>query len=121
MQITTCLHVAVNVTDLEKAEYFYSNVLGLQTAERILRFPGIWYQVGAFQVHLIAAPAVPANRVNTKKWGRNPHIAFSVSNLEEAKVKLLDYGAAIQISASGRAALFTEDPDGNLIELSEAQ
>jgi glyoxylase I family protein len=120
MQITTCLHVAINITDLEKAEYFYSKVLGLQKVERILRFPGLWYQVGPFQVHLITAPAVSANRVNAEKWGRNPHIAFSVSNLEAAKVKLLNYGAVIQMSASGRAALFTEDPDGNLIELSEA-
>ncbi|WP_088240098.1 VOC family protein [Calothrix rhizosoleniae] len=119
MQITQCLHTAILVTDLERAEQFYGKVLGLPKVERPMKFPGTWYQVGEYQVHLIVAPSVPGEEKH-EKWGRNPHIAFSVDNLEVAKQQLLNHNYPIQPSASGRAALFTQDPDGNIIELSQA-
>ena len=119
MQITQCLHVAVLVSDLEQAEHFYGNVLGLSKVERVLKFPGAWYQVGEFQIHLIVDPNAARELQNAEKWGRNPHIAFSVVNLDEAKERLQAHGHDLQVSASGRAALFTQDPDGNIIELSQ--
>jgi glyoxylase I family protein len=124
MKIEQCLHTAVLVSDLEQADRFYSEVLGLAKVERSLKFSGTWYQVGAYQIHLIAAPSISsptqnADIQNSAKWGRNPHIAFAVANLDAAKQKLLDRNCPIQMSASGRAALFTQDPDGNIIELSQ--
>lgn len=119
MQITQCLHAAILVSDLERAEHFYSNVLGLSKVERILKYPGVWYQVGAFQIHLIVDSTIPSELQNPEKWGRNRHLAFSVTNLDAAKEQLLAHGCAIQMSASGRAALFIQDPDGNVIELSQ--
>lgn len=127
MQITQCLHAAVLVSDLEQAEHFYSNVLGLSKVERTreahatqtLKYPGVWYQVGEFQIHLIVAPLASAELQNPEKWGRNPHVAFSVADLDAAKNQLIHHGCPIQMSASGRAALFTQDPDGNIIELSQ--
>ncbi len=119
MQITQCLHAAVLVSDLEKAEHFYGNVLGLPKVERSLRFPGAWYQIGEFQIHLIVEPNATRELQNAEKWGRNPHIAFGVANLDEAKDRLQSHGHSMQVSASGRAALFTQDPDGNMIEISQ--
>ncbi|MCA1992360.1 MAG: VOC family protein [Coleofasciculus sp. S288] len=119
MQITQCLHAAVLVSDLEKAEHFYGNILGLSKVERSLKYPGAWYQVGDFQVHLIIDPNAARALQNPEKWGRNPHIAFGVANLDEAKERLQAHGYESQLSASGRAALFTQDPDGNIIELSQ--
>jgi glyoxylase I family protein len=119
MQITQCFHAAVLVSDLERAEHFYGTVLGLPKVERVLRFPGAWYEINGFQIHLMATDAEPAALQNPEKWGRNRHIAFSVINLENAKAHLLTHSCPIQTSASGRAALFTQDPDGNVIELSE--
>jgi catechol 2,3-dioxygenase-like lactoylglutathione lyase family enzyme len=119
MQITQCLHTAILVTDLEKAEYFYGEVLGLSKVERPMKFPGAWYQVGEYQVHLIVASSPPGEEKDDK-WGRNPHIAFSVADLETAKLLLLSQNYPIQASASGRAAIFTQDPDGNIIELSQS-
>jgi catechol 2,3-dioxygenase-like lactoylglutathione lyase family enzyme len=119
MQITQCLHTAVLVSDLERAEDFYGNVLGLSKVERALKYPGAWYQLGNYQIHLIVAPAVPSAPQNPEKWGRNPHIAFAVADLDAAKNRLVAHNHPIQISASGRAALFTQDPDGNIIELSQ--
>ena len=118
MQVVEYLHTALLVTDLARAEQFYSVVLGLSKVDRVLKFPGIWYQIGPIQIHLIQADRV-INELVDHKWGRNPHLALSVTNLEAAKERLLAHHCPIQVSASGRAALFTKDPDGNLIELSE--
>ncbi len=120
MQITHSLHAAVLVSDLETAEHFYGKVLELPKVERSLNFPGTWYQVGAFQIHLIVTPNLNKELQNSEKWGRNPHIAFAVADLELAKQQLHNHNCPIQTSASGRAALFTQDPDGNIIELSQA-
>ena len=72
-----------------------------------------------FQLHLIVDPNLTTKLQNQEKWGRNPHIAFAVKNLEEAKRRLQANGHSIQMSQSGRAALFTQDPDGNIIEITQ--
>jgi catechol 2,3-dioxygenase-like lactoylglutathione lyase family enzyme len=119
MKITHCLHAALLVSDLERSEHFYGSVLGLEKVDRALRFPGAWYEVAGFQIHLMVANPKPGELDNPEKWGRNRHIAFSVASLEAAKERLLAHNCPIQTSASGRAALFTQDPDGNVIELGE--
>lgn len=119
MKITRCLHAALLVSDLKRSQHFYESVLGLEKIDRALRFPGAWYEVAGFQIHLMAANAKPSELDNPEKWGRNRHLAFSVASLEAAKERLLAHNCLIQTSASGRAALFTQDPDGNVIELGE--
>jgi len=120
MHLVRCLHTAILVSDLEQAEHFYGTVLGLEKVDRVLKFPGVWYEVAGHQLHLITHPKPETDLQVPEKWGRNPHIAFSVSNLEAAKAQLSTHNCPMQMSTSGRAALFTRDPDGNVIELSEA-
>lgn len=119
MKITNFLHTAILVSNLEKAEYFYSQVLGLTKIDRSLKYPGVWYQVGDYQIHLIVDSQRKDTISNSEKWGRNPHLALGVTDLEEAKKKLAINGYNFQISASGREALFTQDPDGNVIEITQ--
>lgn len=119
MQITQYLHTAVLVSNLEKAENFYGNILGLSKIERSLKYPGVWYQVGQYQLHLIVASKTATELQNPEKWGRNPHLALGVANFKEASESLQAHGYSVQLSASGRAALFTQDPDGNVIEISQ--
>ncbi|MDE5120315.1 MAG: VOC family protein [Trichodesmium sp. St19_bin1] len=119
MEITQGIHAALLVSDLEKAEHFYGQVLGLSKADRSRNFPGTWYQVGNFQIHLIVSSEIIPDVVNLEKLGRNRHLAFSISDLDVAKAQLLANNCPIQRSASGRAALFTQDPDGNIIELNQ--
>ena len=119
MQINQALHSALLVSNLKKSQHFYSNVLGLQKIDRELKFPGIWYQIGNFQIHLILAATIIPDAVDYEKLGRNRHLAFAVANLEGAKEQLIAHNCPVQMSASGRSALFTQDPDGNIIELSE--
>ena len=115
--ITQFLHAAIPVSNLEKSAYFYGTVLGLPTGERNLKFSGLWYEVGDMQIHLIEVPSVISDLQNEAKWGRNRHLAFSVSDIEWAKEQLMGHGYEFQMSASGRAALFVKDPDGHVIEL----
>lgn len=119
MNITRYLHTAILVSNLERAEHFYGTVLGLSKVDRTLKYPGAWYQLGDIQVHLIVDEAFAHALQNPEKWGRNPHLALGVADLEAAKAYLTDQGYPVQLSASGRSALFTQDPDGNVIELTE--
>ena len=110
------LHVAIQVSDLDKAETFYTGVLGLEKGERNLSFSGTWYQVGTFQLHLIVSDWA-TNPAREDKWGRHPHISFAIHNLEDVKQTLTEQAVPFQMSSSGRAALFVKDPDGNVVEL----
>ena len=83
----------------------------------MLNFPGTWYLIGNLQIHLIVDTTIQSQLHNSEKLGRNRHIAFSVTNLDEAKSQLIAHGCEVQMSASGRAALFTRYLDGNVIEL----
>ena len=121
IQIKQSLHVAVLVSDLAKAEYFYGSVLRLPKVERSLRFPGSWYQIGSFQIHLIVTEGLNQSLQNPEKWGRNPHMAFAVADIAATKEQLMSQGFPVQMSRSGRPALFTQDPDGNVIELNQAE
>ena len=118
-RILGSLHVALLVSDLEKAEAFYGQLLGLERAPRSLNFPGLWYQIGNFQLHLIHQTEWQAPCPRPDKWGRNAHIAFQVTDLAAIKTQLINHGYSIQMSSSGRAALFAQDNDGNIVELSQ--
>jgi catechol 2,3-dioxygenase-like lactoylglutathione lyase family enzyme len=112
------LHVAINVSDLPRAEAFYGGVLGLEKVDRVLKFPGTWYQVGNFQLHLIVADDWQTSP-HHPKWGRNAHVAFAIADVDRAKAALIEANCPIQTSSSGRPAVFTQDPDGNIIELTQ--
>ncbi|MFM7353387.1 MAG: glyoxalase, partial [Microcystis aeruginosa] len=54
-----------------------------------------------------------------EKWGRNPHLAFAIDDVAAMGSYLESQGYTIQMSASGRKALFVSDPDGNILEMSQ--
>lgn len=114
------LHVALQVSDLDKAEAFYTDIIGLQKVERNLTFPGTWYQIGDFQLHLIVSEWAK-NPSREDKWGRHPHVTFAIHQLEQVKQFLTEQAVPFQMSSSGRAALFVKDPDGNVVELLEVE
>ncbi|MEB3310586.1 MAG: VOC family protein [Snowella sp.] len=119
MEIINYLHTAILISDVAQSEKFYSEVLGLTKVERNLKYPGIWYQVGNYQIHLMEHPDFKQPLSNPEKVGRNPHIAFAVKDLNQAIERLKAFDYPLEISTS-RPALFTRDPDGNVIEINQA-
>jgi glyoxylase I family protein len=111
IEVTSCLHVAIMVSNLARSIKFYSNILGLNKVDRDLNYPGVWYQIGNLQIHLIEDLNYQSNMaIDLFKSTRNPHIA---------KHQLLAANHIVKMSNSGRSALFTQDPDGNMIELTQ--
>ena len=101
------------------SEHFYGTILGLSKVERNLKFAGAWYQLGSFQLHLIVAEKNHEGPASEEKWGLRGHLAFAIANLETAKQKLTAANVPMQTSSSGRSAIFIQDPDGHVIELSQ--
>jgi glyoxylase I family protein len=118
IEVTSCLHAAIMVSDLDRSIEFYSNILGLKKVDRDLNYPGVWYQIGDFQIHLIEDTNYRSNtNIDLTRSTRNPHIALGIRDIAVAKEQLLAANYVVKMSNSGRTALFTQDPDGNTIEL----
>jgi glyoxylase I family protein len=117
IEIVSCLHAAIMVANLDRSIKFYSGTLGLKQVDRTLNYPGVWYQIGDFQLHLIEDLNRNNSEIDLIKSTRNPHIALEVRDLDATKQQLLAANCVVKMSNSGRSALFTQDPDGNAIEL----
>ena len=118
-EISGFLHASLLVSDLARARTFYENVLGLipSSARPEMSFDGVWYEIGAQQIHLLALPNPDAVEGRPAHGGRDRHIALAVNDLAELKQVLDQAGVVYTLSSSGRPALFCRDPDGNAIEL----
>ena len=118
--IKQLLHAGLIVSDLEKSRAFYEGVLGLtpNPARPDFGFPGVWYDIGRNQVHLMVVPNPYTDVIHPEHGGRDIHVAFSVDDVEAVRSGLDKAGVAYSMSKSGRAALFCRDPDGNALEFS---
>ncbi|HEV7759604.1 MAG TPA: VOC family protein [Acidimicrobiales bacterium] len=108
-------HVSINVTDVEAALRFYTEVLGLEIRpdRPDFGFGGAWLDAGGQQVHLIEAKP-PA--------GLGQHFALLVGDLDATVAELRGQGLDVsdpQPVATSRQA-FVNDPSGNLVELHQA-
>ncbi len=120
MQVTQLMHASLLVQDVGVARAFYEGVLGLSpsTQRPDLGYAGMWYELGAQQIHLIALANAP-QPTNAEHGGRDRHIALGVDDIAALKSKLDTFGLAYTMSRSGRWALFCRDPDGNALEFIE--
>jgi glyoxylase I family protein len=108
-------HVAVSVSDVERAKRFYGEVLGLKQLPRpSFPFAGAWYALGDNQIHLISSEK---RREGIDPIG--PHLAIEVEDFDAAKATLKTLGIEF-FEAKGMLAghqLWVLDPDGNTVEL----
>lgn len=116
-------HVALSVTDNERATRFYVDVLGCQQLPRPdFGIPGAWLSAGAAMIHLIEVPETPE---------RDPfaHFALSVPPGQmDAMVEAVRNGGG-QVVGEPKASdqlgrtvtqAFCADTEGNRFELTDA-
>jgi glyoxylase I family protein len=111
-------HFSLAVADIETARVFYSDLLGLPELERPdFGLPGIWYQAGAVQLHLIQTP--PGVDVGSQAGALTPlaqHIAFAIGDYAAVHSRLEAEGLEMLTAGPESGQLFVRDPDGNTIE-----
>ena len=108
-------HVSVNVSDATASVPFYTEVLGGQVRDDRpdFGFGGAWIDLGVTQVHLIEGAVPPS---------LGQHFAVLVDDLDTAVDELRDRGIEVGDPSpvgTGRQT-FIEDPDGNVIEIHQA-
>ena len=116
MNVTGLLHVAILISDLEAAKQFYEGILGLKQKPRPnLDSPGVWYNVGDLELHLIVTTQqlLSAN----ERPNKDSHLALAVEDYELIKKELKEAGVPFGESSARTPQIFVRDPDGNLIEL----
>lgn len=114
MKLVGIHHVAVNVSDVEAAIGFYTEVMGLTLRQDRpdFGFGGAWLDLGDRQLHLVEAP-VPEDR--------GQHFAVQVPDMDHAVAELRRRGVAVSdpVPVGRNRQAFLHDPSGNTIELHE--
>lgn len=121
-QVAGYSHVAICVSDVERSRKFYSETMGLPEAKRPdFDFPGVWYQVGPLQLHLMQRDGS-----GFEGRGIGPHFALHVPTGEfhDYVEQVRSNGAEVMVEPNQREfdgvwAAFCKDPDGNIIELTD--
>lgn len=115
MELRRVHHVSLNVSDLEAARAFYTEVLDLPVLPRPdFAFDGLWLDAGEQQIHLIEAIGFEAPR--------GQHFAFQVDDLVAAIEELERRGVEVSPPTTIEdvcVQAFLTDPCGNLIELNQ--
>jgi catechol 2,3-dioxygenase-like lactoylglutathione lyase family enzyme len=124
------LESALYVADLDAAEAFYAEVLGL---ERIARVDGrhVFFRCGQgilllFQPEATVAPPAPGARLPVPPHGARGqgHLCFSASadELDRWKAHLEARGIAVEADfewPQGGRSIYFRDPSGNSLEFAE--
>ncbi len=122
MRIQQLGHVVIKVRDLDRAEQFYSGVLGLPVVARRDTPPMTFFSLGNHHDFAILAtgndgPDSPPNAPGLF------HVAFrigeSIEELSEAKAHLESKGVTVQMIADHTVtkSIYFADPDGNGVEV----
>ena len=129
LEIETIHHVAVAVSDLDRAKDFYGRVLGLKEIPRpAFPFNGAWYSAGNRDLHLVVA-ADPTFREGKGVNSRDGHLAIRVKSFRRALEYLESNGyrpnhedplRSMRLTIDGPSGfpqIHIMDPDRNLIEI----
>ncbi|WP_026673291.1 VOC family protein [Alkalihalobacterium bogoriense] len=120
IEIKSLHHVSLAITDVEQSKQFYKDKLGFVEIERPpFDFPGIWFQIGNQQLHLIQYDLAKTLRHTQNIDSKDGHLAIRVASYSATLQHL--QGNNIPVlekpnSKSGFKQIFVTDPDGNVIE-----
>jgi catechol 2,3-dioxygenase len=115
-------HVVLKVRNIERAEQFYTEVLGFEVVTRLKRPRGVFFSLGE-QHHDIAVLEVPqdADLVKENQVGLH-HVALQVGSFAELQecyrtLKANNVTITATIDHSITKSIYFIDPDGNGFEL----
>jgi catechol 2,3-dioxygenase-like lactoylglutathione lyase family enzyme len=109
MKVQMLHHVGMMVDDLDAAQSFYCDTLGLPLRERPSNAgSGLWVDLGNQRIDL----GLPRNA----PW-EHYHAAFVVEDIEETVVKLQDAGVKVIEEIAPMMCVLFQDPFGNWIEM----
>ncbi len=121
--VMACHHIAVCVQDIDAAQRFYSEVLGLRELARppevAERFRSAWFKLGAIELHVVEAPAFQPFDSPLA-----PHLAITTTDFATFTAQVEASGGAFlygpMTGADGISRAILKDPTGNTIELTDA-
>jgi catechol 2,3-dioxygenase-like lactoylglutathione lyase family enzyme len=117
--------LTLEVSDLAISERFYHDVVGLPVAERwINERPAVWLVLGREGfLGLWPSETGGAAAIHGGRGGRHVHFALRVpmGTLDTAKARLESLGYPVESRdfGGGNRAIYLDDPDGNVLELTE--
>ena len=134
LKIVRLMHAGLRIgpseEDLQKAEAFYGDLMGLPNDEsrpHIPEIPGFWSKLPGRdadqQIHIFGAEGASPVARSPKQDPTRAHIALAVEDIDEARAELKRQGIEFWVYESlvGDASdqVFFEDPFGNMIELQQ--
>ena len=118
-KLTKLDHGSLCVGDIEKAEWFYGELLGLKPLPRPdFGFPGAWFDAGGTPVHLTTGGYLRDDASDLRP--NDGHLAFLVDDLEELIEELTEaevHWWELPNSPAADRQVFFRDPWGNMIEI----
>jgi glyoxylase I family protein len=127
MNILRTHHVAIIGSDYQASKRFYTQILGLDVISEVYRTERDSYKLDlrvsdGMQIELFSFPSAPGRLSYPEACGLR-HLAFEVSDLDEAVKHLEDRGVAVERvridEYTGKRFTFFADPDGLPLELYE--
>jgi catechol 2,3-dioxygenase len=123
MKVQSLGHVVLKVSSLERAEAFYSGILGLPIAARAEEpFQMTFFTLGNHHDFAVMAVGDEAGAPAPDSTGLF-HVAFKIGNsldeLLEAKQQLAEAGIKpdFEMDHTVTKSLYFHDPDGNAVEV----
>ena len=120
MRISSLGHVVIRVSDLERSERFYHDLLGLPISAKSDEWSMVFFTLGHHHDFAITVPA-DVTRPDANQIGLD-HVAFKLEggleSLREAKERVEAHG--IQVAPVDHVvskSIYFADPDGNGVEL----
>ena len=123
MELDGIHHIGVNVRDLDRAEAFYTHVLGFRVAERYAEsIRHLMLDTGNTGLHLFESPGLEMEAaLHTLSEDGYAHLAFGTSRDRFPSIveELKSHGVAFKgplVLGKGESVHF-RDPDGNHLEI----
>ena len=127
MKIKKFHHVAIICSNYEKSKKFYTEILGLEIIKETYRKERASFKLdlkvgGSDQIELFSFPNPPSRLSKPEAQGLR-HLAFEVTNLDEAMAELKNYSIEVEEvridPVTGKRFTFFKDPDNLPLELYE--